>query len=187
METIWRQLEQQRGQDHSFGAETPGMGDDGLIGHQVSLDRKLGLLTSVQQGLTGVNSAINALAEQYPTLYSYASMQHFQQDIFDAEEHLQAARRLYNSNASLYNQRNINIYDSSYYFGDADGNKKVDAADALYLKRHLADWEDYRELPQKTNVSWMDEASPANLMILERHIAGWKDYEMLPYTDNFFE
>ncbi len=26
METIWRQLEQQRGQDHSFGAETPGMG-----------------------------------------------------------------------------------------------------------------------------------------------------------------
>ena len=34
METIRRQLEQQRGQDHSFGAETPGMGDDGLIGHQ---------------------------------------------------------------------------------------------------------------------------------------------------------
>ena len=105
METIRQQLDQQRGQDHSFGAETSGMGDDGLIGHQVSLDRKLGLLTSAQQGLTGVNSAINALAEQYPTLYSYASMQHFQQDIFDAEEHLQAARRLYNSNVSLYNQR----------------------------------------------------------------------------------
>ena len=30
-------------------------------------------------------------------------------DIFDAEEHLQAARRLYNSNASLYNQR-INTF-----------------------------------------------------------------------------
>lgn len=109
METIRRQLEQQRGQDHSFGAETPGMGDDGLIGHQVSLDRKLDLLASAQQGLTGVNSAINALAEQYPALYSYASMQHFQQDIFDAEEHLQAARRLYNSNVSLYNQR-INTF-----------------------------------------------------------------------------
>ena len=49
------------------------------------------------------------LAEQYPTLDSYASMQHFQQDIFDAEEHLQAARRLYNSNVSLYNQR-INTF-----------------------------------------------------------------------------
>ena len=55
------------------------------------------------------NSAINALAEQYPTLYSYASMQHFQQYIFDADEHLQAARRLYNSNAALYNQR-INTF-----------------------------------------------------------------------------
>lgn len=109
METIRQQLEQQRGQDNSLGAETPGMGGDGLIGHQVSLDRKLGLLASAQQGLTGVNSAINALAEQYPTLYSYASMQHFQQDIFDAEEHLQAARRLYNSNVSLYNQR-INTF-----------------------------------------------------------------------------
>lgn len=105
METIRQQLDQQRGQDYSLEAETPGTGDDRLIGHQVSLDRKIGLLTSVQQGLTGVNSAINALAEQYPTLYSYASMQHFQQDIFDAEEHLQAARRLYNSNVSLYNQR----------------------------------------------------------------------------------
>ena len=31
------------------------LGDDGLIGHQVSLDRKLGLLTSVQQGLTAVS------------------------------------------------------------------------------------------------------------------------------------
>ena len=36
-------------------------------------------------------------------------MQHFQQDIFDAEEHLQAARQLYNSNVSLYNQR-INTF-----------------------------------------------------------------------------
>ena len=34
------------------------MGGDGLIGHQISLDRKLGLLASAQQGLTGVNSAI---------------------------------------------------------------------------------------------------------------------------------
>ncbi len=105
METIRQQLDQQQGQDHSLGAESSDMRDDGLIGHQVSLERKLGLLTSAQQGLSGVSSAIHALAEQYPTLYSYASMQHFQQDIFDAEEHLQAARRLYNSNVSLYNQR----------------------------------------------------------------------------------
>ena len=109
------------------------------------------------------------------------------QDSFVYDGEIWLGLRCGETEGSEYWQRNINIYDSSYYFGDADGNKKVDAADALYLKRHLADWEDYRELPQKTNVSWMDEASPANLMILERHIAGWKDYEMLPYTDNFFE
>lgn len=109
------------------------------------------------------------------------------QDSFVYDGEIWLGLRFGETEGSEYWQRNINIYDSSYYFGDADGNKKVDAADALYLKRHLAGWEDYRELPQKTNVSWMDEASPANLMILERHIAGWKDYEMLPYTDNFFE
>lgn len=109
METIRKQLDQQQEQDYSFREETSGMGGGGLTGHQVSLDRKLGLLTSAQQGLSGVSSAIHALAEQYPTLYSYASMQHFQQDIFDAEEHLQAARRLYNSNVSQYNQR-INTF-----------------------------------------------------------------------------
>lgn len=81
------------------------LGDGGLVGHQVSLDRKLGLLASVQQGLTGVTSSINALVEQYPFLHSSGSMAHFQRDIFDVEEHLQAARRLYNSNVSLYNQR----------------------------------------------------------------------------------
>ncbi len=105
MKAIRQQLDQQRGQYHSLEAETPDMRDNELIGHQVSLDRKLSILASAQQGLTGVNSAINALTEQYPILYSYASMQHFQHDIFDAEEHLQAARRLYNSNVSLYNQR----------------------------------------------------------------------------------
>ncbi|MBS4960483.1 MAG: LemA family protein [Clostridiales bacterium] len=104
METIQQQLKQQRVQDGLSGEEQD-IRDSKLAGHQMSLERKLGLLTSAQQGLTGVNSAINALAEQYPTLYSYASMQHFQHDIFDAEEHLQAARRLYNSNVSLYNQK----------------------------------------------------------------------------------
>lgn len=105
MEAIRRKLDEQRGQDHSSGAEESAAEGDGLIGHQASLDRKLGLLASAHQGLSGVSSAVNALGEQYPVLFSSLSMQHFQQDIFDAEEHLQAARRLYNSNVSLYNQR----------------------------------------------------------------------------------
>lgn len=66
--------------------------------------QKIGLLASIQQGLGGVGAAVDALAEQYPVLYSSASMGHFQSSIRDAEEHLQAARRLYNANVSLYNQ-----------------------------------------------------------------------------------
>lgn len=71
---------------------------------EVTANKKIGLLTSIHQGLSGVNSAVNAISEQYPVLYSSVSMEYFQKTIFDAEEHLQAARRLYNANVSLYNQ-----------------------------------------------------------------------------------
>ena len=70
----------------------------------MSAGGKIGLLSSIQQSLGGVGTAVNALAEQYPVLYSSVSMEHFQRSISDAEEHLQAARRLYNANVSLYNQ-----------------------------------------------------------------------------------
>ena len=33
-----------------------------------------------------MNSAIDALSEQYPTLYSSVSMEHFQKIIYDTEE-----------------------------------------------------------------------------------------------------
>ena len=73
--------------------------------HKMNVNQKIGVLASIQQDLGSVGSAINAISEQYPTLYSYVSMDNFQKAIFDAEEHLQAARRLYNSNVSLYNQK----------------------------------------------------------------------------------
>ena len=47
---------------------------------------------------------INVVAESYPELKSSENYKTLQQSIADVEEHLQAARRLYNSNVSLYNQ-----------------------------------------------------------------------------------
>lgn len=47
---------------------------------------------------------INIIAENYPELKSSENYNTLQQSIVDVEEHLQAARRLYNSNVSLYNQ-----------------------------------------------------------------------------------
>ena len=49
-------------------------------------EQKIGLMSSIQNGLGRVNSAIDALSEQYPTLYSSVSMEHFQKIIYDTEE-----------------------------------------------------------------------------------------------------
>ena len=47
---------------------------------------------------------LNVLVENYPELKSSENYKTLQQSIADVEEHLQAARRLYNSNVSLFNQ-----------------------------------------------------------------------------------
>ena len=47
---------------------------------------------------------LNIVVENYPELKSSENYKTLQQSITDVEEHLQAARRLYNSNVSYYNQ-----------------------------------------------------------------------------------
>lgn len=47
---------------------------------------------------------INVVAEAYPELKSSENYKTLQQSIIDVEEYLQAARRMYNSNVSIYNQ-----------------------------------------------------------------------------------
>ena len=69
-----------------------------------ALIQKVGALAGVHRDLSSVGAGINGLAEQYPILNSWVSMDHFQRSIYDSEEHLQAARRLYNANVSMYNQ-----------------------------------------------------------------------------------
>ena len=50
-------------------------------------------------------SKIEVLAENYPDLKASENYKELQLSIADVEEHLQAARRLYNSNVSIYNQK----------------------------------------------------------------------------------
>jgi len=47
---------------------------------------------------------IKAIVENYPELKASENYMVLQKSILDVEEHLQAARRMYNSNVSLYNQ-----------------------------------------------------------------------------------
>ena len=78
---------------------------------------------------------INVVAESYPELKSSENYKTLQQSIADVEEHLQAARRLYNSNVSLYNQLLVSFPTSSIAknkgmtkkeFFEADQVKKED-------------------------------------------------------------
>ena len=52
-----------------------------------------------------LSSQISLLAENYPELRSSANFAELQKAISDVEEHLQAARRLYNANVTDYNKR----------------------------------------------------------------------------------
>ena len=56
---------------------------------------------------------INVVAENYPELKSSDNYKTLQQSIADVEEHLQASRRLYNSNVSIYNQLLVSFPTSS--------------------------------------------------------------------------
>jgi LemA protein len=47
---------------------------------------------------------INVLAESYPALKASENYKELQRSVADVEEHLQAARRIYNMNVSYFNQ-----------------------------------------------------------------------------------
>lgn len=63
-------------------------------------------------------SRINVLAENYPELRSSENYNQLQAAIVDAEDHLQAARRVYNMNVSSFNQA-IAVFPASIIAGGA--------------------------------------------------------------------
>ena len=60
--------------------------------------------------------SINVVAENYPQLRSSDVVVNLQAGVRDAEEHLQAARRLFNSNATMYNNA-IQVFPGSIVAG----------------------------------------------------------------------
>lgn len=54
--------------------------------------------------MDALQQGINVVAEAYPELRSSENFRTLQNAVTDAEEHLQAARRVYNANVSEYNQ-----------------------------------------------------------------------------------
>lgn len=66
-------------------------------------------MNSVQSKLNAVSKEINLVAEQYPQLQSNQQFVILQKQIADCEEHLQASRRLYNSNVSILNSKIVSF------------------------------------------------------------------------------
>ncbi|MBR3694068.1 MAG: LemA family protein [Erysipelotrichales bacterium] len=60
-------------------------------------------MTNKDQMMDEVQSNILALAEAYPTLKADVQYRTLMEAMSECEEHLQAARRFYNSNVSAYN------------------------------------------------------------------------------------
>lgn len=59
---------------------------------------------AVNNKMSEAFSKLNIVAENYPDLKASEPFKVLQQSITDVEEHLQAARRLYNANISSFNQ-----------------------------------------------------------------------------------
>ena len=77
--------------------------------------------------------SLNVVAEAYPQLLSSDNYKTLQIAIADTEEHLQAARRLYNANVSSYNQMLVSFPTSA--IGSSKGMKKRDFFEAESEKK----------------------------------------------------
>jgi LemA protein len=97
-------------------------------------------ISELSQANTQANdlmARINAVAEAYPQLRSSDVFCELERGIMDAEEHLQAARRLYNSNVTKYNTM-ARVFPSSIVanakrltgqeFFDADDTQRADVS-----------------------------------------------------------
>ena len=80
-----------------------------------------------------VSSDIRLLAENYPELQSSANFAELQKSVMDVEEHLQAARRLYNANVTSYN--NMIVAFPSSVVANNIGAVKKDFFEADAIKR----------------------------------------------------
>lgn len=86
----------------------------------MSMDEKNEANRSMEQ----VTKEINLIAENYPELKSSANFMELQKAITDVEEHLQAARRLYNANVNAYNAK-IVVFPNSIVAQQMHASKKA--------------------------------------------------------------
>lgn len=99
-----------------------------------SISEKQDFANQLSQGL----SQLNVVVEQYPDLKASANFAKLQSATVEVEDNLQAARRVYNSNVSIYNQKLV-VFPSSLVAGWKNFTKK-DFFEAEAAKRKDVDF-----------------------------------------------
>ncbi len=80
------------------------------------------------------------------------------------------------------NDATVEVVD--FYYGDIDGNDKIDVSDVLRLRRYFAKWNGYTINPKAADLDSDGQTTLRDVTILERYIAGWRGYENLPMLDS---
>lgn len=85
-----------------------------LFSEVITLRKGMGVseLSGEAAKMNHLASSLNVVAEAYPELRSSEVFKELQAGVRDAEEHLQAARRLYNANVTAFNTA-IRVFPSS--------------------------------------------------------------------------
>jgi LemA protein len=89
---------------------------------------------AANQQMDEVTGRINVLAESYPELRSSENFKQLQLAVTEVEEHLQAARRIYNMNVSTFNQ--LLVTWPSSIVGKRRGHGKKDFFEAQENKKN---------------------------------------------------
>lgn len=83
--------------------------------------------------ISGALDKIHVVVENYPELKASENYKTLQKSIVDVEEHLQAARRMYNSNVSIFNQMIVTFPTS--LIANSKGMTKKDFFEADEVKK----------------------------------------------------
>ena len=62
--------------------------------------------------------------------------------------------------------------------GDVNGDNEVNGADLTYLRRYLAEWENYEVDARAADVNGDGEVNGADLTYLRRYLAEWEGYTL---------
>ena len=96
-------------------------------------DMKLAEKAQAEVRMHEVSERINVIAEDYPELRSSENFKQLQDSIVESEDHLQAARRVYNAGISAFNQSIVRFPDS--IIANKAGYKPKDFFDVSDEKR----------------------------------------------------